>query len=126
MPYNCTHVLFLVLRSNSYKKFTLTLLTHKSTNHNIISYEINHFLYKLTIKGQLKVELADFYFCALGTNGLNSTVDLFDSKANRCRCGTGQGAEYLPQGHAGRYLCPPQQEGLQQPSGLQAGQRRMP
>ena len=38
--------------------------------HTIVSDEINHFLYKLNHKGQLKVKLADFYFCALSTNGL--------------------------------------------------------
>ena len=47
----------------------MTLVTHKSRKHT--SIEINHFLYIFYhFKGQLKVKLADFYFCALVTNGL--------------------------------------------------------
>ena len=61
------------LRSNCCKKLTLTLLTHISPKHTIVSIEINNFLYKWTIKGQFKVNLVDFYFCALGTNGLKLT-----------------------------------------------------
>ena len=58
------------------QKLTLTLLTHKSPNYTIMSIGINHFLYKLNhFKGQFEVKLADFYFFALGTNGLRITVN---------------------------------------------------
>ena len=32
------------------------------------------------------------------------------------------GAELLPQGHEGRYMCSPQQEGVQRAPGFPAGQ----
>ena len=47
LNYNCTHGLYLFLRSNCCKKLTLTLLTHKSPKYTIVSVEINNFLYKL-------------------------------------------------------------------------------
>ena len=47
MPKMPMHGLFLFLRSSCCKKLTLTLLTHKSPKHTIVSIEINHFLYKL-------------------------------------------------------------------------------
>ena len=53
------------------QNLTLTLLTHKSPEHTIVSIEINHFLYKLN---QFKVKLPDFNFFALGTNGLAHSV----------------------------------------------------
>ena len=45
--YNCTYGLNLFLRSNYCKKLTLTVLTHKSPKHTIVSIEINHILHKL-------------------------------------------------------------------------------
>ena len=67
--YNCTYVLFLFLRSNCCKKLTLTLLTHESPKHTIVS--IDPFLYKLNHESQFKAKLVVFYFCTLGTNGLS-------------------------------------------------------
>ena len=49
----------------------MTFLTHKSPKHTIVSILKNHFHYKF-IKSQLNVQLADFYFDALGANGLRN------------------------------------------------------
>ena len=66
--YNCTYVLF--LWSICCKKI---ILTRKFTKHTIMSIAINNIsIANGTIKGQLKVKLADFYFCALGTDGLKT------------------------------------------------------
>ena len=43
--YNCTYVLFLVEGPIVVKR-TVTLLTHKSLKHTIVSIESDHFLYK--------------------------------------------------------------------------------
>ena len=47
----------------------LTILTHKSPTHTIVSIEINHFHYKLNHKGQFKVKLTDFYFASSALMG---------------------------------------------------------
>ena len=61
----------------------MTLLTQKSPEHTIVSIEITHFHYKLIIKDQFKVKLADFYFCASGTNGL-SAAPAFEVTESGC------------------------------------------
>ena len=71
--YSCTYVLFSFLRSNCCKKQTLTLLTHKSPKHTIVSIEIKPFPLQIKpLKVNSKLNWRIFIFCALGTNGLRS------------------------------------------------------
>ena len=45
-----------------FAKLTLTLLTRKSPKHIIVSFEINHFLYKLNHQRPVQSEIGGFLF----------------------------------------------------------------